>query len=159
MMDMLRMLAVMLTVGCASNLFANEDWVITRDDSGKLVGLPDRYNPAALNIGVKKETETGDSPDISLEVGNKKLNFPPCVSRYFPAMESAYNLTLSSSSSLQIYIDVINASYSYMLSFDLATLEPRNFMIGTRVPGENGSYLHQLTIDERCLSQIKENME
>jgi hypothetical protein len=129
---------------------AHKDRIILIDN-GKLVGLPDQYQPAYLNLQEK-----------SLQVGTKHIVFPACVSKYFPENNnytvkitaSWYHATTAMPPYLLISIHPSGRNYNYRLLFNLDTPKPLKFEIEIH-ESESVTAFHQLVIDDICRESIE----
>lgn len=58
----------------------HQDTIIKISRSGHLSGLPESFQPARLIMPSKKAT---GEPSVSLQLGPRIVEFPPCISRLF----------------------------------------------------------------------------
>jgi hypothetical protein len=130
---------------------AHQDRIITMEN-GKLIGLPERYQPAHLDLQKK-----------SLRIGANQFNFPACVLKYFPN-DDQYDIKITSSwyhdlsilpPYLSISIQPRGKDYSFDLLFDMDTLKPIKFEIQIRQP--NMTSFHELVISDSCRKSIEES--
>lgn len=119
-------------------------------DGQAIVGLPQEYEPAELNVS-----------EGWLRIGAKRLDFPPCVAKYF---EQQRRVTLDLHASwyhesdtlppyLAIDIQPHRRAYSFSLLFDLTSLEPIHFTVVIQ-ESKFVTADHRIDVDERCLSEI-----
>lgn len=135
---------------CLNDVFAHEDMIITLQD-GKLVNLPEQYQPASF-----------DKNEFILQLGDKQIVFPECLKSYFPE-NHLYDLFLTASwyhdlSTLPPYLSFSirpkGKDYSFNILFDMDTLIP--FHIGIELKeSEIVISNYQLSIDEYCLREIE----
>lgn len=128
---------------------AHQDRIIELKN-GRLVGLPDQYQPAYFDLENK-----------SLQIGTNRIIFPPCVSTYFPDNEK-YKLFITSSwyhSSdllppyIVFHIRPQNRDYNYELVFELDTLKPYHFLIHAK-KSNSVTAMHKIEINESCEESI-----
>jgi len=128
---------------------AHQDKIIELNN-GKLVGLPDQYQPAYFDLEKK-----------SLQIGTNRIIFPPCVTTYFPNSEK-YKLLITSSwyhSSellppyIVFHIRPQNRDYNYELVFELDTLKPYHFLIHAK-KSNSVSAMNKIEINESCEKSI-----
>jgi hypothetical protein len=133
--------------------FAHKDRIITIEN-GNLIGLPEEYQPAKLNL-----------QKMYLQIGHNRLDFPPCISKYFPE-DNQYTLEIAASwyhdlSILPPYLSISikpnGKDYSFDLMFDMDTLNPIEFEIEIR-ESPTLIFCHQIKIDKHCLESIKNSL-
>jgi len=144
------LLILSLLVGSFNTATAHQDKIIEIKD-GKLIGLPDQYNPANINL-----------EELSLQIGNNKLIFPTCLSKYFTENEQ-YSLNSSSSwyhdlsrfpPYILLTVEPKNKIYSYQLLFNLDTLNP--IQVEKRIrESERITTSEKLEISKECLETIE----
>lgn len=141
------------------NVLAHEDTPIRMENNGALVGLPEKYSPASF-----------DSSGLILDVGNKIISIPDCVTRYFAGDRSpTFTFTASwyhDSELLPYYISLVvsseqNQSYIQIL-FNLETLEIfeiNKIQEDVSVDGVSYSlYFNAQEISENCKEEISNSI-
>jgi hypothetical protein len=118
--------------------------------NGELIGLPEKYQPAFLDLQNK-----------SLRIGNNKFEFPPCISKYFPN-GNQYDIKITSSwyhdlsempPYLSILIQPLGKDYGFDLLFNMDTLKLIKIEIVIHESNKVTSY-HQVLIDKMCMKSI-----
>ncbi len=137
------------------NVFSHEDTPIMLKKNGALVGLPEKYSPASF-----------DRSGLILDVGNKRIIIPDCVSRHFAGDR---NLTFTFAASwyhcselLPNYISLVVSSgqnqTDIQILFNLETLEIfeiNKLQENVTVDGVNYSlYFNEQEISENCKEEI-----
>lgn len=123
---------------------AHKDSIINVNPDGELLGLPNEFSPARLDLGVN-----------TITIGQRVLTMPPCVAKYFARPES-YDLMVTSSwyhqrSTLPPYINFRvkpkNKDFEYELLFSMNDLKPISFQVVTRPDARSLNY-HTVEIGE-----------
>lgn len=131
---------------------AHQDRIIDLKN-GELIGLPEKYQPAYLNIEKK-----------TLQIGATRFEFPACVSKYFPETND-YDIQITSSwyhdlSKLPPYLTISirpkGKDYSFNLLFDMDTLKPYKFEIQIHESDTVTSF-HELDISAICQKNIEKS--
>ena len=141
---------IILLLFFCSGALAHRDRIIHLSESGDLEGLPEQYLPARLNLDT-----------MTFQIGNTTLNFPVCISKYFP-LDKDYRIKITSSwyhkkSSLPSYINLKispnEKDFAFSLLFELDTLKPIKFRVFT-YNNDNSYHMHELKIDDDCQEDI-----
>ncbi|WP_044615846.1 hypothetical protein [Gynuella sunshinyii] len=153
-MDRRFFLAVIIVM-LSSFAYSHQDRIIQVGSDGGLIGLPDEYLPASINVR-----------EGQISIGGTTLNMPPCVFKYFQDHES-YDLSVTSSwyhqrSSLPPYIQFKvspkNKDFEYSLLFALKGLKVIDFEVITH-PNKGVTSFHTIDIGERCKKSIERAYE
>lgn len=150
-----RKVVILVLAFFVSNVFAHKDREIVIVGDGQLVGLPEQYLPAYLNL---------DS--MHLQIGKNSLVLPKCISRYFSRYPE-FNITSGSSwyhkqknPPPYIYFDLKprGQDYSFRLMFALDSLELLS--LGIHFYASNGSiYRDGLAVYDSCRNDVKNAIE
>lgn len=133
-------------------LSAHMDRIIELEE-GKLIGLPQEYQPAFLDL-----------QDMSLQIGSNRLKFPACVSKYFQN-QTQYDVEITASWYHDVYtlppylgISILpkGRDHSFKLLFDMKTLNPIEFQIEIRDSDTVNSF-YDLLINDPCRKSIQES--
>jgi hypothetical protein len=144
------LLTIFLTFSFCVYVTAHSDRVIELKD-GKLIGFPEKYQPAYLDLNAK-----------SLQIGTIRFDFPACVSKYFSDDEQ-FEIEIISSwyhsmSRLPPYISIKispkGKMHSYNLLLNMDTLRPIEFEIAI-IESETTISYHELKINKRCKELIE----
>lgn len=128
---------------------AHQDRIITLRH-GELIGLPEKHRPAQLDL------ERG-----SLRIGGNRLDFPPCMARYFPK-DRAYTVRVAASwthdaSLLPPYLSILveprGKHYAFQLLLNLNSLRPIRFEIQVR-ESQRATSTYEILIDAACREGI-----
>jgi hypothetical protein len=151
----MRLILIVLSILYSSFLFAHKDTGIKLQSDGALIGLPNKYEPALLDL-----------KSLTLQIADKKLIIPECVSKYFGANDTfIYSIDISSSwyhnldrlpPYLNITITPDNKNIEYTIRFNMITLE---LIKGYSLPKERGVQgvrysLEPLGFTADCLASI-----
>ena len=119
-------------------------------ENGKLIGLPEKYQPAILNM-----------KEAWLQLANIRLNFPPCVKSFFPE-PGTYKLVVWASwyhdisvmpPYVEFWIMPNEKKYRYELLFDLDTLAAIDFT--KTIYDGNSLKFEPIAIDSACKKSIQ----
>ena len=72
----MRIILILFLLFCTTSVFAHEDTPIKLKKDGTLVGLPEKYSPANFS-----------TTDLILEIGNRRISLPECVTSFFSNMD------------------------------------------------------------------------
>lgn len=142
---------IWLTIS-ASLVSAHQDTSLKLDGSN-IIGLPESYSPASFDVSSK-----------TLVIGQKKIEFPICLSKYFLPRES-HSVELLASwyhepdimpPYLHIGINLSNRDYAFQLLFNLETLEPISVEVHTST--NSGFYMHPIELSAECRESITQNI-
>jgi len=158
----MRTILIVFLIFCTSSVLEHEDTPIKLKKDGTLVGLPEQYSPANFSTS-----------ELILEIGNRRISLPECVTNFFLNMD---DLTFSFSSSwyhsqpilpdyepLPDYLSmIISSSIDYQsdvqVLFNLETLEVFEINIlqeNVTVDGTRYSlYYNEQEISEHCEQEI-----
>jgi len=158
----MKTILILFLLFSASNVFPHEDTPIKLKKNGTLVGLPEKYSPASFS-----------TKELILEIGNRKINLPECVTRFFSNMdEPTFSFSASWYHSKPILPDyeplpdymsmIISSSVGnqsdVQVLFNLETLEVFEINIlqeNVTVDGTNYSlYYNKQEISEQCKKEI-----
>jgi len=123
---------------------SHEDKIITLKNN-ELIGLPQQYQPAYLDI-----------QNRLLRIKSKQINFSPCISKYFPD-DNQFDIKISSSwyhdlSIMPPYISILiqpkGKDYSFDLLFNMDTLKPFEIKIVTKESNKVTSW-HKVLNDKK----------
>ncbi|WP_231614119.1 hypothetical protein, partial [Pseudoalteromonas sp. NZS71_1] len=152
----MRLTLIVLSIFYSSFLFAHKDTGVKIQDDGVLIGLPQKYEPASF-----------DRKSLTLQIADKKLIMPECLSKYFGDNSTfMYSLDISSSwyhnlTRLPPYLNMTitpdNQNIEYTIRFNMNTLE---VMKGYSLPKKRGVQgvrysLEPLGFTSECLTSIK----
>lgn len=136
-------------------------------NNGVIVGLPEQYSPASLEIEISPEATESPVKEIQVEIAHHKLRVPQCVTRMLKT-NNASNILLSASwyhdaSSLPPYINInfynpgynpekwSNSGYSILLSLANAKIIEMTYsQVSTK---ERSTQLIPVTFSDFCHKQ------
>jgi hypothetical protein len=72
----MRTILIVFLIFCTTCVFGHEDTLIKLKKDGTLVGLPEKYSPATFS-----------TTDFILEIGNRRISLPECVTSFFANMD------------------------------------------------------------------------
>lgn len=131
--------------------FAHKDTGITLDESGNLKGLPAKYLPATFK-----------SKNSTLQIANRQLLIPECISRFLAKSELSFSSSwYHTRSKLPPYFNIIathpakNIEYTFMLNMDtLELIKAYSFPNKTDVAGIRYS-MEPIDLSSNCIKSIK----
>ncbi|MGA4321773.1 hypothetical protein [Ectopseudomonas hydrolytica] len=138
--------------------------MLSLGNNGAIVGLPEQYRPATLEIEFSTEATV---EKIQIEVAKNKLTLPQCIMKLLKT-SNASDISLSASwyheaSSLPHYINVnfydpgynpkkwANSGYSIL--FNLANAKIIDMAYSQVSPDESSSQLHPVNLSCLCQNQ------
>ncbi|MBL4623583.1 MAG: hypothetical protein JKY42_00305 [Flavobacteriales bacterium] len=145
-----RLYLLTIIVIFSTQILAHQDRIIEVSKSGNMVGLPERYLPAKIDLN--KST---------ISIGRAVFNMPICVSKYF-ANPDSYKMLVTSSWyhqrwKLPPYINFNIApkgkDFEYSLLFELDNLMVIKFQVITK-NNEQVKEFHKIDISEHCTKSI-----
>ena len=150
-----------------SYCFGHQDAMLELESNGVIVGLPEQYSPATLEIEISTEATEGPVKEIQIEIARNKLSVPKCIASMLKT-NNASNILLSASwyhesSSLPPYINInfydpgynsekwSNSGYSILFNLTNAKIIEMTY---TKVsPKERSTQLHPVTFSDFCVEQ------
>ncbi|MFV9657320.1 hypothetical protein ACNFCK_20735 [Pseudomonas sp. NY15366] len=137
------------------------------ESNGVVVGLPEQYSPATLEIEISTEATESPVKEIQIEIAHKKLSVPQCIARMLKTNNTS-NILLSASwyheaSSLPPYINInfydpgynpekwSNSGYSIL--FNLTNAKIIEMTYSQVSPKERSTQLNPVNFSNFCNAQ------
>ncbi|MDG9926338.1 MULTISPECIES: hypothetical protein [unclassified Pseudomonas] len=103
-------LASLIFLSLNNYCFGHKDTVLSLEDNGAIIGLPDQYLPATLKIKFASNTDTIPIESIQISVAKNEVTLPQCIVKLIKT-SSASDISLSASwyhksSSLPHYMNI-----------------------------------------------------
>ena len=103
-------LASLIFFSLNSYCFGHKDTMLSVEDNGAIIGLPDQYSPATLKIKFASNTDATPIKSIQISIANNKVILPQCIVKLIKTT-SASDISLSASwyhksSSLPPYMNI-----------------------------------------------------
>lgn len=144
--------ALLILTFCNQPASAHQDRIIKLENT-QLVELPEQYQPAILNLKEKY-----------LQLGKKRLNFPPCFMALFPD-GADYDVELTSSwyhhsdtlppyLNIRFHPDKNTYGYKYSLLVDMDKLVPLHFHEVVQYT-ENSVGEQETEITKLCVKELQ----
>jgi hypothetical protein len=142
---------IVLSFGCPSFLHAHMDQIIEVKGTA-LVGLPDEYSPAELEMTA-----------FRLRIGKHEMTFSPYLTNFF---EEAYDLRITASWDhgpellppyINLHIKPKGKDYSYKLLLNLRTLDLIEFSVVLKTSGSK-TWPLPIALDDRTKKEIRESI-
>ncbi|MBD9417580.1 hypothetical protein IB234_23735 [Pseudomonas sp. PDM16] len=145
--------------------------MLSLGNSGAIVGLPEQYLPATLEIELSTDATATAVEKIQIEIAKNKLSLPQCIMQLLKT-NNASDISLSASwyheaSSLPHYINVnfydpgYNpekwANSGYSIIFNLANAKIIDMTYSQVSPDGSSSQLHPVNFSSLCRNQEIEN--
>ena len=158
----MRTILIIILILSTSSALPHQDTVIKLKKNGTLVGLPEKYSPASFS-----------TKELVLEIGNRKIILPECVTSFFSNIDGPTFLFsaswyhskpfLADYEPLPDYMSMIISSSNdnqsdVQVLFNLETLEVIEINIlqeNVTIDGTNYSlYYNEQEISEHCVREI-----
>lgn len=145
-----RLLSIFLLFSFFSSFVsASKDITIKVKDNGELVGLPEAFSPAKIDLSKRY-----------IRIGRVKLNLPICVYKYFDGHEQ-FDLkvaTNQSFTSIMFKVSPKKKDFDYRLLFTMEALIPIEFQVVTYL-SPSSKATHKISMSGDCYAEIGKSYE
>jgi len=139
----------------SSLVYASKDRIIKVSGNGELVGLPEIYSPAKIDLN-----------DKYIKIGRVKLNLPACIFKYFDVRGEFdlkvttdwFNESSKPPTSISFRVSPKGKDFEYRLFFMIEALIPAGVQVITHESSSVTAF-HELSLRKSCYKEIGQSYE